>query len=157
MAELALDPHKRISPLLRSKMMVASHARTVHVAYIEYGATKEKLLEPDFWKHVSTSLRIGDRIELYCEAGTFYGEAIVLNTGVSAALIKILNWHELTGYDDREPAQDPLRDQYIVKWGNPTTQWRIIRTADNEVVKEHLPTKEVAYRELDDYIKALHR
>ncbi len=151
---MAEDQVERLTPILRSAFMQADLARTVHVAYVKPGATKEQLLDPAYWKLVAPSMRMGDRVEVYCEAGSMYAQLYVAAVGINSAIVRLLEWYDL-GAEGR-----PLSDEeqeYKVKWGNPHTKWRIIRLSDGQSIKDGFETELDAQRDLSDYLKALRK
>lgn len=154
MAEPA-EEHRRITPIPRSRLSIADQGRLIHVAYAERGTTKEDLLDPEYWKMVAPQLNPNDRIEVYCEAQEFFGIFIVMQRGQNAAIVRNLEWYDLTkGRQATMPTGDPSQD-YEVKWGNMHTKWRVLRVSDGAVIKDQCPDELTAEREKADYIKAL--
>lgn len=150
---MAEPVHKNdISPLNRSRLYPGDHFRTLHVACVPEGTPREVLSEPEFWKHVSAGMRMGDRIEVYCEAGNFFAEYLVLNAGNNWVNLAELRWHELQAAPELDE-----NAEYEVKFGNMHTRYRIIRKSDGKVIFENIATREQAENDLRDYVKALRR
>ena len=142
-----------VGPLLRSRLSGADYFRTVHVACVEQGTSEDRLTDPDFWKMVAGQLQMNDRIEVYCEAGSFFAELMVRTVGTNIDSVQMLRIHHLS--EAKPPNADDL--DYEVKWLGAYTKYGIVRKSDKAVIRENILTEEVAYRELRDLTTALNR
>ena len=140
------------APLNRSRLYQADHFRTIHCACVEQVTSREQLLDPMFWKHVSAGFHIGDLIEVYDEGMSFWGRFMVRGCGEGWATLAELEWKDFDPAENAEPDPD-----YKVEYGNRHTKYRIIRLADRHVVKDNIETKSQAERDLADYLQALRR
>lgn len=148
MAEPAFEKIS-LTPLLRSRLHPGDSFRRVLVAVVPYGTTEEQLMNPAFWSMVASQLSINDRIEVYCEAGSYFAELMVRGVGVNSVSVQMLRIHVLT-----EPQMEQREAPLFVRYGGAHSQWQVVRKSDKSVVREHLPTQDVAEREMKDLMKA---
>lgn len=116
------------------------------------GTTVEDVLEPAYWANIAEQLQPATRIEVMPMDGAYFAELIVLSASRTAAVVAPLRIVHLTAASDAavEQGEDP---EYSVKFRGPR-KFCVMRNADNQPVIEDIDTKEQAYRELSDYVKA---
>ena len=144
----AVDTQKAVATLLRSRLQRAEGTRLIFSAMPEPGTSLKDMLAPRYWAHVARELKPGFRIEVVPEDMTWLGELYVYRVGPGYAIMKVLNAWDFEPADEEEMMlQD---DDYEVRWGNPTTKFRIIRTADGNVMKDGFADKLDAMKWLRD-------
>lgn len=130
-------------------------------------ATKPKDLEnPLFWVNVSNAgprrVKIGDIIDVVPEGNEWLATVFVLASDKAlGAVVKVLNLVSLrvdnapikaeaeTATSARDAAKDTTDEYYVKHRGG--AGWSVLRTADNEVVKDRLQTRE----EAEEHMEAL--
>lgn len=131
----------------------AEFNRTVYQHAVAVGNDYEKdVLSPAYWVHVCNKLKDGDRIEVTAKDGTYFAELYVASVSpigarvveLSKAVLKA-NVKEVSALDDPD---------YLLKLRGPQ-KWSIIRKADGVVIKDMLPTRSDAEKELTEYRKAV--
>jgi hypothetical protein len=135
--------------LTASRMKQAEFVRTIWSATPEHGTPFEALLEPGYWAHVAAFLKPNDRIEVLAEDGSYFAELIVRSTQRVSVVVTLLRKVDL-----ESAAAEQEDAEFAVKFRG-AAKWSIVRTKDNAVVKEHIPTRKDAERDLGDYLKAL--
>jgi len=118
-----------------------------------HGTTKDMLLDPSFWSHVSKGFTVGDKIEVVWEDGTAYMVLLVRDCSRLYAKLGVI--HEVHFEDRVEPGVSMDLDGYEVKWGGPHRKYRVIRKKDNQVMKDMLPSAEDGRKYILDHVKAL--
>lgn len=124
-------------------------ARAIYYSRPDAGTTADDLMRPDFWANVAAQLRPGDRIEVYPEDGAFFAELLVRSSSRLAAVVIPLRAIDLSGSSE-ETIEEP---GFSVKFRGPR-KFCVIRNSDGVPVIEDIDTKEQAFRELEDYLKA---
>lgn len=152
-AQPVLVKGRPVGPLLRSRLTGADHFRTIHTAQVEQGTSEERLLDPQFWKMVAAQLRMNDRIEVYCEAGSFFAELMVRNVGTNLVGVQLLRFHQL---DQARPSNN-LNPDYEITWLGSYNKFGVVRRADKAIIRDKIATEELAYQELKDLTTALRR
>lgn len=123
------------------------------------GVLPEHVVNPDFWVHVASRLRVNARIEVTAEDGSFdmYLRVLAIDPRGLWAQVRVLDF---VGPEGREvpgvgavpaiPESDIDPDGYKIEFAGPH-KFRIVR--GNDVIETHLPTKAAAYAKLAE-IKA---
>lgn len=122
---------KRAVQLSPHRLGLAEHKRNVHFATVPPKTTKEQLLDPLFWGHVTDVLRAGGRIEVVPEDAEYFAELHVVSVSKHAAAVALLRFVELqvaplAGMDD-------LGD-YNIEHAGATSKWRAVRRADGRTI-----------------------
>ena len=136
-----------------------------YVVTIESGITREQLLDPAFFAHVAAKLRPYNEIRVRCDDGTIYARLLILTCDRTWARCRVLEWHDLTSRDVAQtqatavesPAvadADPA-NRFRIENKGPHVKWRIVRIADNAVVREKEETKAAAQAWLNDYLRVI--
>ena len=68
--------HKMI-PLVEARFELGEQKRNIFVAIVELTTERRDLHNEDYWQHVAVMLKPMDRIEVYCEDGSWYCELMV--------------------------------------------------------------------------------
>lgn len=110
--------------------------QSFYTACVAEGFTRDEMLNPLVWVHVAKQLRAMDEIRAYPKDGAWYGRYLVLFADPVRVVVKELEFHKLDGV----PVEDS--DDYRVKWAG--TSFRVIRAADNAVMKDGFSRKDDA-------------
>lgn len=102
-------------------------------------------LVPGYWAHVSAMLRIGDRIEVLAEDGSYFSELLVRDVGNLYAKVSVLSHTKF----EQEVVEVP--EGYDVKWRGPSAKYGVLRGKD--VLKDGFVGKAEANAWLTDLIK----
>lgn len=119
----------------------------------EEGTVVEDILAPAYWANIAEQLQPGSRIEVMPLDGAFFAELIVVSANRTAAVVVPLRVVQLTSSVDGADVDGGEDPEYFVKFRGPR-KFCVIRNADGQPVIEDIDTKEQAYRELSDYVKA---
>jgi len=119
------------------------------------GATLEDILRPDYWQHVSKSLRPHHRIDVDAEDGAWTASLFVRGTGHLEAHVALLSYTDL-----REAKQEKLTStagdpEFYVDWGGPAQKHRVRRFSDKEVIKANFESREAAERWIKNRMQQL--
>jgi len=129
----------KIRRLHPTRMKAAEYNRTVYQVVPEDGTAFDEVKEASFWTHVAGKLRIGDRLEVMPEDGTYFAELIVRATNRQGAQIGVLRKVDL----DPVVTESVLTD-YTVDWRGPHHKFGVIRIRDKTIVEKGFDTKEQA-------------
>jgi hypothetical protein len=100
--------------------------------------------------HVGRQLQVGDHIRLLHEEMDFV--AFVIVTFVQGSVVRVHPLGKPIDIDTAEVIDEG--DDFFVKMRGPR-KWCIIKRSTGEVLKEMIPDKTTAMRDLADYRKAL--
>lgn len=129
----------------------AEFTRIIFSAQPDAGTGVEDLLRPDFWANIAEQLKPGARIEVMPIDGAYFAELLVLSSNRNAAVVVPLRVVDLVAtVAITESGEDP---EYSVKFRGPR-KFCVIRNSDGQPVIEDIDTKDLAYRELAEYVKA---
>lgn len=127
--------------------------RTVTFYYVPpAGVGFESLKDSSYWTHVARNLKPGNKIEVLAEDGAYWALLLVRAVGPRDASVAVLQHEELGGGLE---IQGGLPSGFEVKWRGPNAMWSVVRSQDNEVIKDKMGTKEQANLYLQNHVKAL--
>jgi hypothetical protein len=143
---------RKREPLVAPRMAQAEFKRNYFSAVLEAGTTVEEIQEPMFWSYVGTKLRQFDRIEAIEESGAFFVELLVTACDRNWANVHVLGFHDLV---QKGVLVAPVKTDsgHKVEWAGPHHKWRVLRTADNEVIRKEFQTEAEAQAWLADHLK----
>lgn len=121
---------------------LAEAKRGFYRVQAEAGDEPDAVLKPDWWKHVAVRLRAFDRIEIVGYDGRWFAEVVVLHVGkngIGGARVGFLVGPVDLSNADRTGEPVP---EYDVAWAGPSAMWRVVRKADQHIVKSGFSTKE---------------
>jgi len=147
------EEEKRDVKLNHTRMKEAQFVRNLWVVTAEQGVTKEDLLKPDYWSHVSFQFRPYDRIEARCDDGTFFAEYLIMSCERTFAKVKELSFTSLTSRDVAMTQAE--QSAYEYKYRGPSCMHSIIRSSDKVVMVEKLDSKQDALTWLHEHEKAM--
>jgi hypothetical protein len=127
-----------VQPLIR--IQLAEYQRSIYLANVEQGVTREQLKDPKFWAHIANQLKPKDQIEVHAEDGSFVATFIVLACERTWAKVHELSYHNLTKSDITDEQRKAILEDYLVefKGGN---KWCVIRKSDNALMQSKLHSK----------------
>lgn len=141
--------------LNQSRMKSGEFVRTLYVATVEMGTTREDLMKPEFWSQVSYMFSPYDRIEVRSDDGVFFAEYLVLACERTFAKVKELSFVSLTTKDVAMTQAEKDLELYEYKYRGPHRKHSILRKSDGAVMVEEKDTKEQAVAWLHNFQKAL--
>lgn len=148
------EAEKRETRIPPNRLSVDDYARTVFVATVEHGTTREDLTRPDFWSPVAVKMRPWDKIEVRTDDGTFYAELLVLSCDRTWAIVKELAFVALGNKDISETKAAAVDSGYEVRFRGPHAKWTVIRKSDESVIKDGM-SKDEANQYLAQYTRTI--
>ena len=141
------------SSLTESRRQFAEQWRNVHAINPELGTTLEDMTKSSYWAHVGKMLRPWDKIEVRAEDGSFYAEFIVRDAGRNWAKVELVFSHTFTVPGVTE--QTAVDNGFTVKYAGPHAKYRVLRKADNSVMRDGFVTQADAEQWVREHIKSL--
>jgi hypothetical protein len=120
-----------------------------HIAKLEPQITREHVLNPQFWSHVSAKMAAWDEIILRPDEANYYGRLLVTSCGSGWAKVALLEWHDLS----ETATSAEAADAFEILFKGAQRKHVIIRKSDQQVMAEGIPHKSAAQAWLDDYLK----
>lgn len=113
------------------RLKQAEYVRTPYRAEPEAGTAFETVLKPEYWSHVASKLRPGDKIEIMPEDMAWYAELLVVDCTALSARVAIL----LPPLDLDVSSEPTIAvDSHEVKWKGPQMKFVVIRKSDGAIV-----------------------
>ena len=145
---------KKIEPLRRGDCGFAHHRYQRYDATVKPGTTKEQLVDPELWVNVATPMNPGDEIRVRADDDSFTALLHVTYSVGNKVRLKLIYLAELDEVDYDE-MHESTSDYEIKMRGQ--MKWCIVQKSTGDVIKELIPTKLEAEKELDQLLKALAR
>jgi hypothetical protein len=128
--------------LVPKRITRAEVARVTRFLSVPPGTTRDMCLDPDYWVHLGSTLKVDDRIEILAQDGTFDLDLRVISLdprGYWAQVRLLREWVQPDGAKkEAQPKAWPDADGYRIEWSTPTThKWRIIDRAGQIVSRGH--------------------
>jgi hypothetical protein len=136
-----------------TRLQRAEHYCVAYAVVLPGGVTLDQAMKPEYWAHVGKNLRQHDTIRLIPEDGSYFAEALVLDSGPGFAKLKMLRHVSLE--ENGEAVAETV--DFFVKYNGPHDKWSVIRRSDGEKLKTGLAAKPDAQRWLDDHLAAINR
>ena len=133
------------------RLKLATGTYRHHFADIPTGTDPAMLLEPDYWEHLSRVIRPLDKIEAFCEDGTW--EAMFRVMFVGRAEIRLSPIYEV--HHDQTKAGDLSSDLHEVRWISPSKKWGVVRRDTGAVIRDELYPKSQAVAFLQHHLSKL--
>lgn len=145
----------KIVPVRPADFQTAEHRYRCHDCTLPSGTKKADLENPELWVNIAPQLNKGvgfDEVRAMPEDQSFIAYLIPTFAQGSDARLKLIAFHKL------EPVGevDEVPGKYDVKLLG-SKKFVLLNTETGEHIKENIPTKVQAYKELDDYVNALLR
>lgn len=117
--------------LVRSRITLADQVRNHWAISPEGGTTIEEVMRPEYTVNIAAQLKRWDVVEVRPDDETYYAQLLVKTAERSGASFWLIQFVELApaavaGAGD---------ESFVVGWGGPHQKHRVIRKADNEVLK----------------------
>lgn len=135
---------------LRQNFDIAEQFRLTFRANVPAGVSLDRVLEPDYFKHVAGNVKPGYRIEVMPADGAWYAELLVRKTTKEEVHCWLLLSVDLNAQAESALAQSAA--DYKVAFGG-AHKWRVIRLSDNEVLHHGEPTEADAKAWLANFLK----
>lgn len=152
--EAALVKDGPLPILSVDRLKGAEYERIVHVATPGAGHTREDMLRPAYWSHVSPKLKPYDRVEVRAEDGTYFGELLVLACDRTWARMYVLEWHQLSTQDVSLTEAVSASSKFEVKH-TPGLRWHVVRKSDRQVMMKDGQTRDEAETWVKEYVKTV--
>ena len=124
--------------LLQKQIKPSEFIRTVWSAQPEPGTTLNDMLQPEYWAHVSKTLKQGDRIEVTDAGNAWFAELFVRSASANDAKVVVLRSNVFD-----TPAKADDGDPYEIKHRGGAG-WSVVRKSDKKVVFEKGATRDEA-------------
>jgi hypothetical protein len=153
-AEAAEVVALKVIPVLSRDFSLAIHSFQTHNAVVPAGTTKEQLLDPQLWNHVSTKIKLHDEIRVIEENGAFMARLFVNFRHNLDVRVKILEFYELEAVDYTKMANT---DNYDVKNRGAAGGWCVIDKKSGKAMFTNLLSQSAAFARKEQYIATLSR
>lgn len=136
--------------LLPNQIELAEYVRSIYVVSPTPDTSFEEVLAPSSWAHIAQKIKIGSRIEVMPEDGSYFAELLVQDVGAQWLKLVVLRHVEIT------PAEKVVEDEiFKIQWAGPNAKYRVLRIADLENMKDGFVTKTQASDWIREHKKAL--
>lgn len=143
-----------LQPIKTNTFKLAEHSFRRFSCSIEASVTEEQLTNKQLWVNVSAKINDGDEIRVVADDYTFVATLFVTHVRGHDVVTKLLSFTRLD-YSAEEEGEDYSNLYDVTLKG--VKKFCIVDKRTGDHIKEDIPDKKTAYRELDDYIKAIHR
>lgn len=140
-----------LKTLAPNRLQLAEYKRNVHRIMVDVDVTLADLLAPTFWTHAAKQLRNNDKIEVIAADGKFYAELLVVSARQVEAIVKAINYTELTEAEVKETKKEKAKPKFVVEYKGTDNQHCVIRVADKNVLKSGFNSKPEAEEWLGQY------
>ena len=131
-----------------TNVALAEHARLVYRINVPPSVPLDRVMEPDYLKHIAERLKPGFIVEALAQDGKWFAELLVRKVGKEEVHCWCIRSVDLEASQEAAPAAD----EYAVKFGG-AHKWRVIRLSDNEVMHHGEPTEADARQWLAEFLK----
>lgn len=121
----------------------AEYHRNHWFADIPSGITKDMAMEPTYWAHHASHIKPMDRIEAFCEDGSWEALFRVMYVDKIGVELRVIYENQ---YDSPNVTKSPLTE-YDVKWKGPAMNWLVFNKAlgdKNGKIKDRFVTEKDA-------------
>lgn len=137
--------------LVRSRITLADQVRNRWAISPEGGTSIEEVMRPEYTVNIAAQLKRWDVIEIRPDDETYYAELLVKTAERTGATFWLIQFVELATKASEPAAGEP----FTIGWGGPHQKHRVIRKADNEVLKHGFSSAEDARAWAVEHAKAL--
>jgi hypothetical protein len=147
--DTAPAPAKKVAPRLTvDRFKEAEYTRRVWSMTPAENTEVDHLLKPEYWSLVAAKLNPTDRIEVVAEDNSWFADLLVISAGGNWAKVKLLRHVPL---NDSEDDANLGSSQFKVMYGGVKAKHKVVRNADNVVMKDGFPTKAEAIKWMQEY------
>lgn len=148
----AFRPRSISGPRLHmGRITEAVHQRNHWFADIPAGVSMETVMRTDYLAHHAQFLKPLDKIEAFCEDGSW--EAMFRVMFVSVAEVKLSTIY--SKQHDLGDAEQVQSDLHEIKWKGPAMKFAVVHKATGEVIQDHLYPKAEAMNYLRKHLTDL--
>ena len=145
------DIPKTIHPVSTGSLQLQAHKFEMFGCEVQPGLSKAELEDPKLWANVTGKLRAGSEIRAVASDGSFVAYLFVKYVNGSDIRIQVMHGYELEKVEVKVTEGD-----YTVE-NRQGHGWCVIKRDTGEIIKSNLANQSSAYRELEDYERALKR
>ena len=147
---------EKVSAVSQSKLHFGrlkeiEHVRRDWFMDVPAGVVLDDVLKPGYLAHYTKTLRPLDRIEAFCEDGSWEAMLRVMFVGqveVKTRVISVLNTVETDNVA-------PLSDAYDIIWRGPVLRFCLISTVSREIIKDRLYQRAEAIQYLRQHLQTM--
>lgn len=144
---------KREPRIQNDRFQVADFTVGRFDAKSEMGITREDLLTPEYWSHVSERMTPYSEVTVRCDDGTYYAKLLVLDCGRGWAKMQLLSWWNLSTVDVAQSQSSPGKpEDYDILWKGTNRKHIVQRKSDQKVIHEGEQRKESAVAWLNEFL-----
>lgn len=144
---------KKVEAIHPSRVSLAEHKEQVWHIQVPTGIDPQDMLPVAYWTHIAQQLTPFAHIHAYAEDGAWYAHFLVRDNGTNWAKVALLQETRLEKISpDRRVVILP---GHTVGWAGTFAKWRVVRDADNQVLRANFNTEGDAYAWLSEYAKSV--
>lgn len=128
----------------------ADQKRNIWRVTPEGGTPLDEVTDPGYWTRYINKLNIYDEIEVINEEGAYFARLMVLQKGITTAVVKVLENHTLI---TEVEIPKEVSDRYEYKWRGPKGHSILDKKNNNTVVLEEMESKEAAIAWIEEHMK----
>lgn len=125
----------------------AEYGHTNYDVDVEHGTDPADILDPGFWAHVASLLKVRDRIFVTPDSLEWTAELVVVEVGASYVRVVQIRMDQLSAAPMNQTDVD-----FTVEWKGPIRKWSVIRKSDKAAIYESLPSRDAAEAKLTAHI-----
>jgi len=148
-AEVKRGTEKRLQS---GRLKLAEQVVVMRHIHFTNDVTVEDIESPEYWTHVGHTITANDRFTGTTDDGTRLIEGVILACGKQYAIAKVLQEYRLDAVPERHGKQN-----FKAEYAGAYDKWRVIRIADNEVMRAGFQAQREAVRWIDSHEQALRR
>lgn len=142
----------KFKPVGRNRFQLASERENHYRVDVSVECTKEQVLDPSFWEHISQFLRPTDTITVIREDIGWKMVLFVRDAGHNWANVVEESFQDFGG---SMTPQDQLPSRYKIDWAGTQNKWRV--QFDGKPLKDGFASKELAHKFAANHALALKR
>ena len=140
----------KIDPVKPAEFQLAEHRFRRFDCFVPAGLKNKDLEDPALWVHVAPQMKQFDEVRAIAEDHSFVAYLMVMFSQGSDARLKIVNGADLDDVTEIESSNERYKVQL-----RGVKKYVLYDANTSEIIKENIPTKAKAYKELEDYVLAL--
>ncbi|MES9841223.1 MAG: hypothetical protein ABW134_11775 [Candidatus Thiodiazotropha endolucinida] len=140
----------KIKPIPPINVQLAQHAYRMFNVAVPGKISKKDITNPVLFEHVAKQLTLFSELRVIADDGSFMARLLVMYVSGTDVIARVIEYHE---FEELDYSRDNV-GEYFTHLRGPK-RWCIVKRSDGSVVKENMPDKATAERELGEYLKAL--
>lgn len=141
-----------IMPIQPREFQLIAHAFASYSAYVPAGTKKADLVKPRLWANIARQLRVGDEIRAMPDDMSFVARLVVTYQMGGDVRVICESFTE-TNADVND--SETLSKFSVVPHGRG--KWAVKNSKTGDLIAQDLPSQSVAYRQMEDHVRALTR